>query len=996
MGVMTRNTDRAVIIQAGKAIPMRSFVKNAVRWSNDFSRGYGSTDYDDVTLAEAFAVSVTAWACASKSATILSSIPLQAKRGRDVVHTAATDWALECSIKLLTRIQMSLLIWGRYYLRKRRNEHGYVPMLEWLNPLDVTEVVDQWTQQPKEYLVARRLHPVPASEMIVGRLFNPLNDLDGISAYELAMKNIEADKSLVEYAGAFFFNSARPDGMLSYEGDLTDDEYTEAKENWKIFKGVRNAFKTFITGAALAKWSWQSFSSPPADLAMPELKNLLRSDTCSAFDVHPALIGIGTTSDPLSAQGTYEQIRLAHIQDNSIPRLRFILEGLNSQWLKEYDETICLEPDLSEFTVATLATPERSTVAQGNYTVGLWGVNDGRKYTGHEPLTGHLDRNPTQPIAAWNAGGLRHGEFRAALGLEPDPMVKGYIWDVDPRAKGAPPSPGLPFGMSYPQLPAPSNQPSQSVEVKSLPEPAQSVAVATPEKRMVDYATPEALPTQECCVMLSLSNHPVLCAIQSILKEQYPAVQWSDPASFHVTMVYASRVTDLGIVRDVLPKSINPVTFEVGPIRTFDEKTDGVPVYLAVTAPDTLLAMQCSLATTFKTLGFELSEYSAPECWVPHVTLGYVKAGYPVPIYDDRAQVTADKMECSIEVGERYETVYITRSKEAQAAQLRELSLWRDKVRSKGATAKFTAEYLPENVAVWVRERLAEAWPATDVFDAARSWVREGDPPVAMGASAEDAEDYWRNYDELKADMGAAWINYQRQISAALFTQVVDNPQLSIPDTAFDRYHADLLDQWVGTEDNPGILSKLMIAGMAAGDVMLQREKGLPPGETRALTALVDWTMINREAVTFARSYGFDLIKGIDDTTRSDIGNVVSAWLESGSARELLHAALQDILIADGTTPNERVQARAALIGDEESMNAYDTGALRRWTLAGVDEGTWQTVRQGPPHPVCNICAPMHGQVAKLSEGWYSPTTGQRYKKRAHIKCRCFKKPRVQ
>lgn len=169
-----------------------------------------------------------------------------------------------------------------------------------------------------------------------------------------------------------------------------------------------------------------------------------------------------------------------------------------------------------------------------------------------------------------------------------------------------------------------------------------------------------ALSGKDCYVLLSLANDASITAIQDKLKADYPDVEWEDPADFHVTLVYAKDATDFQQIRNILPQSINTMTFAVGPTGTFDNP-DKIPLFLTVTPSPELSALQAGLAASFNSLGLELSEYSAAEQWKPHITLGYLSPDDEIPSSTDVVTVSSKSIKFSVDNEDEFDIQYITR-----------------------------------------------------------------------------------------------------------------------------------------------------------------------------------------------------------------------------------------------------------------------------------------------------------------------------------------------
>ena len=148
---------------------------------------------------------------------------------------------------------------------------------------------------------------------------------------------------------------------------------------------------------------------------------------------------------------------------------------------------------------------------------------------------------------------------------------------------------------------------------------------------------------------------------------------------------------------------------------------------------------------------------------------------------------------------------------------------------------------------------------------------------------------------------------------------------------------------------------------------------------TAAVGISLDWTLANTAAADWARTYGGQLIKGLDATTKARVGAEVGAWAE---ARE----GYPDLL--------KRIRAiiddprRAELIAQTEPTNAYAAGNVATWEQEEAELGVqivevWNTANDDL---VCPICGPLNGQQRAIGQeferGILRPA--------AHPRCRCW------
>ena len=146
----------------------------------------------------------------------------------------------------------------------------------------------------------------------------------------------------------------------------------------------------------------------------------------------------------------------------------------------------------------------------------------------------------------------------------------------------------------------------------------------------------------------------------------------------------------------------------------------------------------------------------------------------------------------------------------------------------------------------------------------------------------------------------------------------------------------------------------------------------------------VDWSLVNQAASSWARQYAFDLVGGINSTTRQAVGQAVGNYFSQG------------LTMGDLTNRLGRIYSpiRADMIATTEVTRAAAEG--ERATVSEIEkEGikmveVWQTNND---ELVCPICGPKHGK--KIGTNW-TRNDGPP----AHPRCRCwinheFEKPKL-
>jgi SPP1 gp7 family putative phage head morphogenesis protein len=138
-----------------------------------------------------------------------------------------------------------------------------------------------------------------------------------------------------------------------------------------------------------------------------------------------------------------------------------------------------------------------------------------------------------------------------------------------------------------------------------------------------------------------------------------------------------------------------------------------------------------------------------------------------------------------------------------------------------------------------------------------------------------------------------------------------------------------------------------------------------------------DWTMAHTEAAEWASRYSYELIRGMNATTRQRLQVAVSDWFTNGDTLDQLRDELGPLF----------GKRRAAIIAQTETTRAAAEGTILGYEASGVTiEIEWTAVAD---ERVCPVCGRLHGKRAAL-RGEFEP--GIRTPP-AHVGCRCFVRP---
>lgn len=672
----------------------------------------GTVNVSDETAARAYAVASTAHACTEKRAMYTGGIPLRVvDSNHEPIDDSELSYFQSNPALILASMCRSLIIWGRYYLRKRYNQQGYPTGLEWIHPQRVREMPDQdgnvafYAIRQITYWGMGGEEQVPAEQVVYNQLFDTDPNGIGMSKFEACFRDIGVQSGIVTHAAAFFVNNAAIDGMLTFDTPLSSDaEYAEARKQWQVFKGAKNAHRTAVMPAGAR---WTAISAPPKDLAMGELDDKSVKKIHAVIDIDPSLTGMEATSDPLGASSTYQTKEVAHIRNVAIPfATMYILSALNDQWAAtDFSQPYTLEVDTAKIAAFNDANLLKSDTVVALTGAGVQDYDEGRELLGM-PARGeqYLKRDVAQASQLWNDMAITLRQYLQLVGAPPSPLPMDMM---NISGVGLVPVTEVPTIWQKRILIAPSVYNSEIITGEPLPQPvdpntvipttgAEQPAEVAKEQGVLPGNSPATptLPatvsseplraTSEGYAILSLANDGQIKQLQDEVKAQVKSIngiEWTPPEEFHITLVCADPIDDRQFQRVIGAIENNPpsqMKFDVIALSSFDGDGKVKPLILEVKLSDELKALQTELAVRVKATGAKLSEYSEPNAYKPHITLAYVPSDMSNPELPSEIIVTPSEIVFSRDDYKPIETIEFEPSiltVASRAAQPLELAL---------------------------------------------------------------------------------------------------------------------------------------------------------------------------------------------------------------------------------------------------------------------------------------------------------------------------------
>lgn len=200
--------------------------------------------------------------------------------------------------------QTSKLMNGNAYGLKRRDARGVVTTIYLLDPCRVLPLITGdgsiYYQLSNDNL--NRVGDgvtVPASEIIHDRMNCLFHPLVGVSPLFAAARAACQSLKMQNDSSTFFENGARPGGILSAPGAISDETAARLKDHWDANYTGQNAGKVAVVGDDL---KFQQMKMSATDSQLIEQFRLTAEMVCTAFHVPASKVGVTTAANGVTAE----------------------------------------------------------------------------------------------------------------------------------------------------------------------------------------------------------------------------------------------------------------------------------------------------------------------------------------------------------------------------------------------------------------------------------------------------------------------------------------------------------------------------------------------------------------------------------------------------------------------------------------------------------------------------------------------------------------------
>jgi HK97 family phage portal protein len=174
--------------------------------------------------------------------------------------------------------------------------------------------------------------PLLPDEVIFNPLPDPMDPYNGTGWVQPVLDEIDAVRYAAQYNKQFFYNSARPDGVLSVDHRISDEEWDELTDRWRdAHRGVSRAHRV----AVLEGVTWVPTSASAKDMDFANLMSTGGDRIRESAGMHKIMTGLVDDVNRANAQ-TGEEIFAAW---KVAPRLRRWRDVLNYQYLPKFGAT---------------------------------------------------------------------------------------------------------------------------------------------------------------------------------------------------------------------------------------------------------------------------------------------------------------------------------------------------------------------------------------------------------------------------------------------------------------------------------------------------------------------------------------------------------------------------------------------------------------------------------------------------------------------------------
>jgi HK97 family phage portal protein len=244
-------------------------------------------------------------------------------------------------------------------------------------------------------------------------------DIRGMARVEALKDNFGLSIALESYAARFFSNSATPQGIIEFPGNLNSDQAENLRRGFdSAHRGLKKSHKTgVLSGGA----TWKATGVDPEDSQLELSRRLAVEDVARAFNIPNHMLGVqGST-----AYASVEQDSIFFVQHT----LRPIVQKLETAFSPLLSETPGGETAFIRFNLDGLLRGDsqaRATAYSIGLQAGYYTVNDIRRLEDLTPQTDPTADQVRVPLANVNIEDSRISAEDKKVAMAQRLVLSGY------------------------------------------------------------------------------------------------------------------------------------------------------------------------------------------------------------------------------------------------------------------------------------------------------------------------------------------------------------------------------------------------------------------------------------------------------------------------------------------------------------------------------------------------------------------------------------------
>ena len=220
--------------------------------------------------------------------------------------------------------------------------------------------------------------PFDTNEIIHFKYPNPLNQYRGLGPAQSIGIDLDAEMYSGQWNRNFFYNSARPDGVIEFDHNLSDEQFEKLKKQWgEKYKGYSKAHQVALLEGG---GKYKQVQNTVKDMDFSNLKLRHRDIILGVYGMPQSVMGISENVNKANAEaGDYTFARWI-----VKPRLDRIKSKLQEQLIPKFRESDNLGLDYDEVVPETIE--QKMLLAESGMRAGYLTIDEARQLRGLDKL----------------------------------------------------------------------------------------------------------------------------------------------------------------------------------------------------------------------------------------------------------------------------------------------------------------------------------------------------------------------------------------------------------------------------------------------------------------------------------------------------------------------------------------------------------------------------------------------------------------------------------